>query len=86
MSNGDTGRGVPDGREEWFKTIAAHWAHYLAHDMPPDAPKEQVFAMKRAFAAGAISGLQLALLELQAKPTPGIMAHIKGINELGEII
>ena len=45
-----------------FKNIAQHWAHFLERDISPMAPLVQVSEMKKAFAAGAISGFQLALL------------------------
>ena len=48
-----------------FKNIAEHWNHFLECDIPPNAPPVQVHAMKRAFAAGAISGLQLGMIALR---------------------
>lgn len=45
-----------------FTTIEQHWNHFLERDMPADAPPVQVKMMKQAFAAGAISGLQLAVV------------------------
>jgi hypothetical protein len=72
--------------EERFTTIAQHWAHFLERDIPPNAPDVQVMAMKQAFAAGAISGLQLAV-ETMKSPTPraDIEAHIEGIKTLGGV-
>lgn len=69
--------------EPTFVTIAQHWAHFLERDIPPDAPVVQVIEMKRAFAAGAISGLQLAVLCDRSKtPTDDLRAHIEGITSL----
>jgi hypothetical protein len=71
---------------ELFHTIAQHWAHFLERDIPPNAPDVQVMEMKKAFAAGAISGLQLAVLcslgdkEQQIRD---LRAHIEGIKTLG---
>jgi len=73
---------------ELFHTIAQHWAHFLERDIPPSAPDVQVMEMKKAFAAGAISGLQLAVLcrlgnkEQQIRD---IQAHIEGIKTLGGV-
>lgn len=75
--------------EEQFHTIAQHWAHFLERDIPPDAPDVQVIGMKRAFAAGAISGLQLAVLEMKGnlpeKSFANLLAHIEGIKTLGGV-
>lgn len=72
--------------EPTFGTIAQHWAHYLERDIPPQAPAVQVMAMKRAFAAGAISGLQLALIvgreKNPKKCADDLAAHIEGIKTL----
>ncbi len=70
-----------------FITIDQHWAHFLERDIPPNAPDIQVMAMKSAFAAGAISGLQLALLAVHGQPPEkartDLEAHIEGIKNLG---
>lgn len=72
--------------DEIFITIEQHWAHFLELDIPPEAPPEQAREMKRAFAAGAISGLQLAVVAMRDKPredaTASLKAHIAGITAL----
>jgi hypothetical protein len=73
---------------ELFHTIAQHWAHFLERDIATDAPSVQVIEMKRAFAAGAISGMQLAVLcQLGDKEQQkrDIQAHIEGIKTLGGV-
>ena len=69
-----------------FATIAEHWAHFLERDMAPEAPEVQVMEMKRAFAAGAISGLQLAVMAVKdctaKQATVNLLAHIEGIKNL----
>ena len=67
-------------KEEWFKTIDQHWAHFLERDIPTSAPDVQVHEMKRAFAAGAISGLQLCIL-CDGDRTQ-IMTHVDQIARL----
>lgn len=70
-----------------FHTIAEHWAHFLERDIAPNAPAIQVMEMKRAFAAGAISGLQLAVLcrlGNKEKQMLDLQAHIEGIKTLVE--
>lgn len=67
--------------DEPFKNINEHWAHFLERDMPTNAPFEQVHEMKRAFAAGAISGVQLAILG-RSKET--IMLHVEDIKRLAK--
>lgn len=72
--------------DEPFRTIAQHWAHFLERDMAPDAPPVQVMEMKRAFAAGAISGLQLAISTMKSQnPRADMDAHIEGIKTLGGV-
>ena len=75
--------------EIMFKTIHEHWAHFLERDMPTDAPAEQVMAMKLAFAAGAISGLALAVVvgrERDPAKCEALYAkHIEDIKDLGTI-
>ena len=44
-----------------FKTIKEHWNPFLERDIHRDAPPVQVMEMKRAFLAGAISGLHLSV-------------------------
>lgn len=72
--------------DEPFKTIAEHWAHFLERDIDPRSPDEQVSEMKRAFAAGAISGLQLAVLACRqsnaGNTKSDIAAHVEGIKTL----
>jgi hypothetical protein len=73
---------------ELFHTIAQHWAHFLERDIPPNAPDVQVMEMKKAFAAGAISGLQLAVLCClgdKKQQIRDIQAHIEGIKTLGNV-
>mgnify|MGYP001584061280 FL=1 len=62
-----------------FTNINQHWAHFLERDIPSDAPDVQVSEMKRAFAAGAISGLQLAISKITRDQ---IMQHVKDIKAL----
>jgi hypothetical protein len=73
-----------------FTTIAQHWQHYLERDVPGEASTVQAESMKHAFAAGAISGLHLAL---KAVNTPNrrqaqvdIDAHLAGIRALGGLV
>jgi hypothetical protein len=72
--------------DDLFTTIDQHWAHFLERDIPPNAPDVQVIAMKKAFAAGAISGLQLAVLagrEIdQAKRKAALKDHVSDIVKL----
>ena len=69
-----------------FTTIRQHWCHFLERDIAPDAPPVQVHEMKRAFAAGAISGLQLAVAACtdndHRERTKQLMNHINKIKEL----
>lgn len=67
---------------DWFKTIDEHWAHFLERDIPANAPDVQVMAMKRAFAAGAVSGIQLAMLVSQGVSDRNILEHVKDIKAL----
>lgn len=73
--------------EPTFTTIAQHWNHFLERDMPPGAPPEQVFMMKQAFAAGAISGVALTL---QCFPADSVIdrkkidAHISEVRALNK--
>ena len=73
--------------QEWFQNIGQHWAHFLEVDIPVDAPNIQVIAMKKAFAAGAISGLQLACLAGRNTDEAAVMRdiqkHVAGIKALG---
>ena len=75
--------------EEMFKTIAQHWAHFLERDIPTEATVVQVMEMKRAFAAGAISGLALAVVvgrERDPAKCEALYAkHIEDIKDLGTI-
>lgn len=71
--------------DDQFHTIAQHWAHFLERDIAPNSPAVQVMEMKRAFAAGAISGLQLAISTMKStNPRADIQAHIEGIKTLGK--
>lgn len=64
-----------------FTTIQQHWNHFLERDMPPAAPPEQVFMMKQAFAAGAASGLHLAVAaNRDARTIAGHVEDIKTLN------
>lgn len=73
---------------DWFSTVRQHWNHFLERDIAPEAPSVQVSEMKRAFAAGAISGLQLCLKAHREKKGDAfkaeIEAHIEGISNLGK--
>lgn len=53
--------------DEKFTTIEQHWAHYLERDIPAHAEAFQVASMKRAFAAGAMSGLALTVDAMTSK-------------------
>lgn len=71
--------------DDQFTTIQQHWNHFLERDMPPNAPPEQVFMMKQAFAAGAISGLHLTLQCFPDKTfidRPKIDGHVADISGL----
>jgi hypothetical protein len=72
--------------DQQFHTIAQHWANFLERDIPPTAPDIQVMMMKKAFAAGAISGLQLTVLAMKGQPAEkaraDLQAHIEGIKNL----
>ena len=63
----DTANSVPphspilDAKMTQIHTIADHWEHFNAVDIPADAPPIQRDAMQRAFMAGLVSGLQLAI-------------------------
>lgn len=73
--------------EPAFTTIEQHWNHFLERDMPPNAPDVQVFMMKQAFAAGAISGVALALRcfpELSVIDKPKIDGHVADIRALNK--
>lgn len=81
-------RGATSQRSEWFATIREHWNHFLERDIAPEAPPIQVSEMKRAFAAGAISGLQLCLKASSEKKgdelKADIRAHMEGIKTLAK--
>lgn len=68
--------------EPVFTTIAQHWNHFLERDMPPNAPPEQVFMMKQAFAAGAISGVALTL---QCFPEKSVIDRTKIDGHIADI-
>lgn len=73
--------------DQWFVTIDQHWAHFLECDIPTNAPDIQVASMKKAFAAGAISGLQLAIIAgctgTIADKKAAIAKHAEAISRLG---
>ena len=69
--------------ETTVTTIEQHWNHFLERDMPPEAPPVQVQMMKQAFAAGAISGLQLAVVSYKGtNPLSSVGKHIEDITAL----
>lgn len=43
-------------------TIASEWNHFRAVDIAENAPSVQLFEMRKAFYAGAASGIKLAIL------------------------
>lgn len=63
-----------------FKNIKEHWNHFLERDIAPEAPPIQVLEMKRAFLAGAASGIQLAYADRDNKDA--IRKHIDEIKAL----
>lgn len=63
-----------------FTNINQHWHHFLERDIPRDAPLVQVDAMRKAFAAGAISGLHLSIT---ASSPAAINRHAEEIEKLG---
>lgn len=68
---------MPDDAE--FTSIKQHWIHFLERDIPRDAPPVQVNAMRKAFAAGAISGLHL---RISATSPAEINRHVVEIDNL----
>jgi len=64
-----------------FTSLNQHWHHFLERDIPADAPTVQVDAMRKAFAAGAVSGLQLALL---CKTNSQVQQHVDDIVALND--
>ncbi len=74
--------------DEMFKTIREHWNHFAERDIPGNAPVVQFDAMRKAFAAGAVSGLALAAMASRESNTDarksGMLRHLAEINELNK--
>lgn len=64
-----------------FPTLEANWEHFEAVDIAPQAPQVQRDEMKRAFMAGASSGMLLTVIAYTTGKTPHeAVAQVAKIN------
>jgi imidazolonepropionase-like amidohydrolase len=63
-----------------YPTLAANWDHFSKVDIAPDAPQIQREEMKRAFYAGASSGMLLVVVACDGKSDEEFAIEVLKLN------
>lgn len=66
--------------ENRFPTIEANWDHFEKVDIAPTAPQIQRDEMKRAFYAGASSGMLLTVIAHNGKTLQEALQEVAKLN------